>query len=249
MDESPDLSWLKGQRFAHRGLFCEAESAPENSRAAFKAAIAVGHGFELDVQVTADGIPMAFHDRELTRLAGKAGLVDHMIWEDLSGFTLQATTETIPTLAEALEIAGKKAPVLVEIKKALDPSRVAAAVDGALEGHPGPVAVMSFDPRIVRWFMQNRPDIARGLVAGPRDGPKWLRNSLGPFVSHAFCNPHFTAFDVSALPSPYTKWIRKKEAVVATWTVRTEVDAARAERHADAFIYERPDARTRAGNE
>ena len=54
--------WLTRTRYAHRGLFENTGPAPENSLAAFRAAIQNGYGVELDVQAAADGAPVVFHD-------------------------------------------------------------------------------------------------------------------------------------------------------------------------------------------
>ena len=58
--------------FAHRGLHDCNESfgagRPENSFAAFRAAISRGYGIEVDIQLSADGIPIVFHDRCLKRI-------------------------------------------------------------------------------------------------------------------------------------------------------------------------------------
>ena len=62
---------LIAKPFAHRGL--HGPGRVENSRAAFEAAIAAGHGIELDVQASADGQAIVFHDYELERLTEGRG--------------------------------------------------------------------------------------------------------------------------------------------------------------------------------
>jgi glycerophosphoryl diester phosphodiesterase len=57
--------------FAHRGL--HGGGRIENSRAAFAAAIAAGHGIELDVQASRDGEAFVIHDYDLARLTGRRG--------------------------------------------------------------------------------------------------------------------------------------------------------------------------------
>ena len=59
---TPAPPWLLDRPFAHRGLHDIGRGRPENSRAAFRAAIERGYGIELDLQVSGDGIAMAFHD-------------------------------------------------------------------------------------------------------------------------------------------------------------------------------------------
>ena len=64
-----------GPPLAHRGYHDLAGGVPENSRAAFEAAIAAGYGIELDVQLTADGEAMVFHDYDLGRLTPETGAI------------------------------------------------------------------------------------------------------------------------------------------------------------------------------
>lgn len=61
----------------HRGA---AGHAPENTPASFAAAVALGvDAVEFDVQFTADGYPVVFHDETLQRMAGvPARIRDHM---------------------------------------------------------------------------------------------------------------------------------------------------------------------------
>ena len=60
--------WLFDRPLAHRGLHDGAEKGgqPENSLAAFQAAVAAGYGIELDVQTSADGRPWCSMIRSLT---------------------------------------------------------------------------------------------------------------------------------------------------------------------------------------
>src|SRR6185503_573372 len=93
-----ELARLIAKPFAHRGL--HGPAAPENSRAAFEAAIAAGHGIELDVQASADGEAMVFHDYELERLTEGNGALRTLGAAELGRIRLRGSDETIPTLAE-----------------------------------------------------------------------------------------------------------------------------------------------------
>src|SRR3546814_14639012 len=73
---------LIAQPFAHRGL--HGDGRVENSMAAFEAAIAAGHGFELDVEETADGQAIVLHDYELHRLTGGKGTGREKVMTELS---------------------------------------------------------------------------------------------------------------------------------------------------------------------
>ena len=103
-------------RLAHRGDF---RRAPENSLAAFAAALANPRcdGLELDVRVSADGVPVINHDATLARVHGRPERVDELAASVLG-------TIGIPTLAEVLALAGREPFLDVELK-----------------GDPGPAAV------------------------------------------------------------------------------------------------------------
>ncbi|MEM8548215.1 MAG: glycerophosphodiester phosphodiesterase family protein, partial [Pseudomonadota bacterium] len=61
---------------AHRGLQAR---FPENSLPAFAAALAAGaRAFEIDVQLSSDGIPMLYHDADLQRISGLEGRINDL---------------------------------------------------------------------------------------------------------------------------------------------------------------------------
>src|ERR1700741_249468 len=89
---------LFGPPIAHRGLWSP-NGAPENSLGAFQAACAHGYGIELDVQLSADGEAMVFHDAHLARMTGAEGRIGDYSATDLGRMKLNGSDETIPTLA------------------------------------------------------------------------------------------------------------------------------------------------------
>src|SRR3569623_3654743 len=68
---------------AHRGLWSP-DGAPENSLAAFQAACAAGYGIELDVQLSADGEAMVFHDGGLKRMTGLEARLSDLTTSELA---------------------------------------------------------------------------------------------------------------------------------------------------------------------
>jgi glycerophosphoryl diester phosphodiesterase len=236
----PDLERLRGTPFAHRGL--HGAGRVENSRAAFQAAIAAGHGIELDVQLSRDGEAMVFHDYQLHRLTDEAGDVAARTAAQLAAIRLSGTDETIPTLREVLQLIGGRVPVLIEVKAPdRNVARLCLAVFRALEGYRGPLGVMSFNPEVPRWFAAHAPKVLRGLVV-TEQGKKRLRGGLERAFAFWRSSPHFLACDIRDLPSRFAKRRRKKGVRVFTWTVRSEADRTRAARHADQIIYEVPAA-------
>ncbi|HSS91311.1 MAG TPA: glycerophosphodiester phosphodiesterase family protein [Streptosporangiaceae bacterium] len=85
--------------FAHRG---GAAHAPENSWRAFEHAVGLGYGYlETDVQATADGALVAFHDRTLDRVTGQPGRVCRLTLKEIAGARIGGT-EPIPVLEDVL---------------------------------------------------------------------------------------------------------------------------------------------------
>jgi glycerophosphoryl diester phosphodiesterase len=85
--------------FAHRG---GAAHHPENSWRAFEHAVGLGYSYlETDLQGTADGVLVAFHDRTLDRVTDRRGRISRMSHAELSG-ALIGGTEPIPRLEDLL---------------------------------------------------------------------------------------------------------------------------------------------------
>ena len=229
------LAALIAQPFAHRGL--HGGGRVENSRAAFEAAIDAGHGIELDVQASADGKAIVFHDYELDRLTGGNGAVRSLSAAELGRIEIEGAEETIPTLAEILALVAGRAPLLIEVKS---PSRrvgaLCRAVIGALAGYEGPVAVMSFNPAISHYFADAAPEVLRGLVVTEEGRPS--RRILRRFLALWWSRADFLAYDIRDLPSRFAEGRRAGGRPVLTWTVRTQDDRVRGAAHADQIIYE-----------
>jgi len=229
-----DLRALIAKPFAHRGL--HGDGRIENSRAAFEAAIAAGHGIELDVQASADGEAIVLHDYELERLTEGWGAVRTLSAAELGRIRLKGSDETIPTLSETLALIAGRAPLLIEVKS---PERRVAglsrAVIRALEGYKGPVGVMSFNPEIVRRLARLAPHLLRGLVVTEQG--KGLRGPWERLWSLWRAKPDFLAYDIRDLPS---RFAAASGLPVLTWTVRTAADRAIAAEHAAQVIYEEP---------
>ena len=116
----PDLGWLVARPIAHRGLHDLAGGVIENSPSAAEAAIAGGFGIECDVQLTADGQAVVFHDFVLDRLTGETGAVVARKAAELTGITLKGSGDHLPTLPAFLDLIGGRVPLVIEIKSRFD---------------------------------------------------------------------------------------------------------------------------------
>lgn len=236
------VDWLGDWEYAHRGL--HHSGVPENSPSAFAGAIARGMGIECDVHRSADGHAVVFHDARLERLTGQPGLLTDYNAADLTKLTLLGSEDHIPTLRTLLDQIAGQVPLLIEIKSEEGTSlgRISAlclAVRRQLEGYLGRHAVMSFDPRVVRWYADHSPLTVRGLVVTEEDDkalPGMIRRRLA--LWHA--KPDFLAYDIRDLPSRFAGKQRERGLPLLTWTVRSAEHRERAEDYADAPIAEGP---------
>jgi glycerophosphoryl diester phosphodiesterase len=230
------IDWLKAQPFAHRGL--HGAHIVENCRAAFEAAVAEGHGIELDVQASSDGEAIVFHDYDLERLTGERGRVRDRSAADLQRIALAGAGETIPTLADIVRLVDSRVPMLVEVKApGLRVADLCASVLRAVRDYPGLMAVMSFNPEVGRWFWTNGRGISRGLVVTERKRRK-VHHGAGRRLSLWRARPHFLAYDVDSLPSAFAAEQRRRGLPVLTWTVRGRGQREKAAAEADQIIYE-----------
>ncbi len=209
---------------AHRGLWAP-DGPPENSLGAFQAACAAGYGVELDVQLSADGEAMVFHDDDLKRMTGVEGRVGDHTAADLGQMRLAGTEERIPTLVEAMVEIGHRAMVHVELKTPY--GRVGPLeqrVHEVIIDHSGPVALIGFNPYSHAWFAERFPGVLRGLNSYSYRGAAHME----PDQRHAFANleqvsiarPHFLALGLDMLPNEKARKLRAKGMPVVAWTVR-----------------------------
>ena len=164
---------------AHRGASAE---APENTLAAFDLALRHGaDGIEMDVRLSADGVPVVIHDARLERTTGGKGRVDALSSRELrrldagSWFNERYPARArgrfrglkVPLLVEALTLVKSRGcTAYVELKRERDADagfeeKVLKAIHTA--GAAGNVVVISFQPEIVARMRELYDGIALGL--------------------------------------------------------------------------------------
>jgi len=208
---------------------------PENSLAAFRAAIENDYAIECDLQISADGVPVVFHDDRLDRLTGESGPVRGRTAAELAKINILNSSETIPTLSDMLEYVAGAVPLVIELKSfAGKNDGFAQAVANELRNYPGPAAVMSFDGDLGAAMMAAAPDVSVGLVA--EGGLAATIVHLTAIIRHGF---HFVSFSLTDLPAPaplIARWVLGLPLIC--WTVRTPQDAAKARRWTEQMTFE-----------
>ena len=161
--DHPGLQKLRGWNYAHRGL--HDDTKPENSMAAFRAALEKGYGIELDVHLLADGNLAVMHDYTLERITGATGKIEDLTTGQLKDYHLAGTDETIPTFQQVLDLCGGKVPLIVELKSdGNNYAQLTAMACNMLADYGGMYCLESFDPRCVYWLRKHRPHLIRGQL-------------------------------------------------------------------------------------
>src|SRR5581483_5764644 len=158
---------------AHRGA---SASEPENTLAAFEAALAAGAPLvELDVRLSADGVPVVIHDADVARTTDGFGWVHELTLAELRALNAgtAARPERIPTLDEVLRVVSGRGGVALEIKNVPgepayehDRERIVEATLALLEtaDFDGPGLVLSFNPRSIAAVRRLAPAVPTGFL-------------------------------------------------------------------------------------
>lgn len=235
---------------AHRGLHDRARGVIENSASAFAAAVRAGYAIECDLQLTADGVPVVFHDPDRERLQGVKGLVaDSPLAEMTATPLLDSSSGDRPqTLDQFLDQIAGRALLQIELKhqrNATDTEALARATAQALTSYNGPVTVESFDPQLiilVRKFGFTGP---RGIITYDYAPDSWHSDlpEEQRFILRNLLHWHETQFDFvscarDALDLPAIVFWRALGKPVTAWTVKTQADADGLAGKADQIVFE-----------
>lgn len=239
-------AWLTARPIAHRALHDAARGVIENTPSAVDAALARDYAIEVDIQLSADGEAMVFHDDMLERLTLAEGPANALTAEELKAVEMRGTADRMMTLGELLGRVSGRVPLVIELKSAFNGTAVAARAVEVLADYGGPAALMSFDPNLVTAVRALAPHIPRGITMEYRyDDPEWdmlsheTKHEWGNLLHLPRTQPDFIAHYVKELPSAAVDAARRQRPVpLLTWTVRTAEDRETAARHADQMIFE-----------
>ena len=209
--------------------------APENTLAGLRAALAIGaDGIEIDVQASADGVPVLMHDLAVDRTTGGKGDLSSFTAEQLA--TLDAGGEPVPTFARALELTRGRALLVAEIKRPGCEQALADAVRSA--DALTDVMAWSFLPPALEAMRRVEPRLPGGLLVAPQSMGNWpamreLALRLGLQAVSVF---HLN------LDAEVVSQARRGGLSVYAWTADTEADIQRLiELDIDAIVTNFPD--------
>lgn len=205
---------------SHRGYWVE--GARENTMPAFEAA--KNNGFtmtELDVQISMDGVPVVFHDRTLTRIAGldKAA-------QDCTSAELKKIAD-IPTLEEVLQSKNVPRHFNIELKtSAIFKDVVESKVGFLIKKYNAEdrVLISSFNPLALRRISKVIPNVPRALLASYErvdENKVYLRRLwFAPYIKI-----HALHLDYKYVTIEELRYWQKRKVPVALWTVNDSEQA------------------------
>lgn len=244
---------FQGLMAAHRGLYEKDQSIPENSLEAFRRAAANGYGVELDVQLSKDGAVVVFHDDIVNRMTTEKGRVDSFTLAELQAMPLMGTEHRMPLFTDVMAVLDGVSPTIVELKSTPNYPELCEKTLAILRTLKGPYCVESFDPRIVRWFYQNAPDLVRGQLTESyrywrKEGhlPVWRSLMMHTLYINFLTHPQFIAFGRGRRPLCMLIG-RKLGTMTVFWTERPDADHKTLAKRYDCRIFEhyRPETHER----
>lgn len=238
---------LSGVRYAHRGLHDLSRGRPENSMAAFRAAVEAGFGAELDVHLMAGGALAVVHDSSLRRVCGRDAAIEDLTAEELENYPLQGTAERIPLLEDVLALFEGKTPLVIELKAERgNAAALTDAVMSALDGWQGTYCIESFHPAVLLRLKRAYPDVIRGqlsqnfLRGSEVGGLPWLgRAALTHLLTTVFTKPDFIAYNHQGRACVSLRLMKRLYGVHEVgWTIRDREAMERLEREGVPVIFE-----------
>lgn len=197
--------------YGHRGAPAD---RPENTLAGFRRALELGiEGIELDVHLSADGVPVVIHDETVDRTTNGEGAVADLTVEQLRALDA-GEVEYVPTLAEVLDLVGDKLRVDIEVKANVAGEAVLQEVRG----------------RNTRWLISSFDwDVLRFVRSVDKEAELWVLTMGATDDALAVVeeiDAAALAIWAKALDEDIAAFLREKNVPFWPWTVN-DVEAAR----------------------
>lgn len=203
-----------------------AGEAPANTLAGVRAALAAPcDAMEIDVQLSADGVPVLLHDETLDRTTDRSGPVRNYTASELSAVDAGAG-EHVPTLDQVLELVAGQLAVFCELKATTSDSvqdaRLADAVGATAASHEAFTwsAVQSFNPLIIERAREVQPRLSTAIISPPVHG-----EAAGRLLSAAIkrgCQA--VSVHHSCVDAALVRAARLRQLTLWTWTPDDEAE-------------------------
>ena len=247
-------SWLVERPIAHRGLHDSAHGVIENTLRAAEAAVAGGFAIECDIQLSADGEAIVFHDETLDHLTDATGPVSAFSTAEIAKIHIKGSDETPPTFTAFLERIAGRTPIICELKSRFNGEWSIADRAAALAAvYDGPLAFKTFDHDLAAYLRLRRPHARPpggpcpiGLLAqASYDDSDWAflsaeqKRDWTDFDHYDLARPDFLSFNVDDLPHKIPFLVKELTgAPIMVWTVKTAEQREAAHKWADQIVFD-----------
>ena len=135
--------------------------APENTLLAVRTGMQCADFVEVDVRLSADGVPVIMHDETVNRTTNGAGPVHGYTLHDLKLLNA-GEGEQIPTLEEVCHLVFEECGLVVEIKEPGSEAPICAILQ---ENLPRDLVIVSFHPECIIAVKALLPGVRTGIIS------------------------------------------------------------------------------------
>jgi glycerophosphoryl diester phosphodiesterase len=226
----------------------------ENTLRAAEAAIAGDFAIECDIQLSADGEAIVFHDETLDRLTDGTGPVSALSAAEIAKVRINGSGEPPPTFTAFLERVAGRTPIICELKSRFDGDwRIADRAAALAAIYDGPLAFKTFDHDLAAYLRLRRPHMRppRGpcpiglLAQSSYDDPYWAfltaeqKRDWTDFDHYDLARPDFLSFNVDDLPHKIPFLVKELTgAPILAWTVGAARQREAAHKWADQIVFD-----------
>ncbi len=180
---------------------------------------------EIDIRLSADGVPVLMHDETVERTTNRTGRVASLMYSELAGADAGGG-QPVPALEQVLDAVDGRLVVMCELKSTPgtndQDSRLVEAILRVVRRHGSLrwTAVHSFNPEIVRSVRELEPKMSTAIIAPPMvgDGLAWLLDTAVESGCQAVSLEH------SCLTAESVHVVSSRQLTVWAWTPDTEDD-------------------------
>lgn len=237
-----DLTWLKTELIAHRGLYTTDQVVPENSLLAFKRALEKDYAIECDINMLKDGTVVVFHDYDLNRVLNDPRHIDDLDYLEIKKMKLFGTNETIPTLNQLLNLVKGRKPILIELKPHGNVKELCHKTMDILKSYNGQYALFSFHPKVVSVLKKHYPHVIRGQIAEyftqQKEMSKLQKYLMKTMFFNRFTKPDFISYGIHDLPNKYVDKYKRKGLTIISYQARSQKAFDHVKSYYDNVVFE-----------
>ena len=202
-----DIEFLKNNLIANRGIY-DNKQIFENTLPAFSLAMQKELTIHLIVKLTKDGVPVIYHDKDLTRMLNLKDKIESLTYDELN----YLSSYHIPTFSEVLKLVNGKVPIIINPKSQSNKYALEKEMIKYLDEYQGQFAILSEHASIIKWFNKNRPDYIMGEIL--RKNFRFSRRSIRDFIAHYQIITDFKSLSINSYSIPKIKALMMSNIVI-----------------------------------